>query len=59
MQRGGAHVGRSPHAPTDPAEVRRRLEAAKAEMAEAVKAEDYEGAARLRDRIRELEGRLG
>lgn len=59
MQRGGSHVGRSPLAPADPAEVRRRLEAAKAEMAEAVRAEDYEGAARLRDRIRELEGRLG
>lgn len=60
MQRGAQHLGRGPAGRVpSPEQDRLRLEAARREMADAVASEDYEAAARLRDLIRELEGRLG
>jgi protein arginine kinase activator len=59
MQRGEAHVGRGPGGVRTPEELKRRLDAARLEMTAAIADEDYEGAARLRDLIRELETRLG
>lgn len=59
MQRGEAHVGRGPGGVRTPEELKRRLAAAREEMSAAIADEDYEGAARLRDLIRELETRLG
>lgn len=59
VQRGGHHLGRGPVGRVlSPDQARLRLEAARREMSAAVAAEDYEAAARLRDVIRELEGRL-
>lgn len=58
VQQGVEHLGRAPTGTRAPEQVRRRLEAARREMAAAVETEDYEAAARLRDLIRELEGQL-
>lgn len=58
VQQGLEHLGRAPSGARTPEQVRRRLEAARREMAAAVETEDYEAAARLRDLIRELEGQL-
>lgn len=58
VQQGDEHLGRAPAGVRSPGQVRRRLEAARREMAAAVETEDYEAAARLRDLIRELESQL-
>ena len=58
VQHESAHVGRAPAGLVPVAQLRRRLEAAKAEMAQAAAAEDFEAAARLRDEINALERRL-
>lgn len=59
VQRGGQHLGRGlVGGVLSPEQARLRLEAARREMTEAVAAEDYETAARLRDLIRGLEGQL-
>ncbi len=58
VQHEPAHVGRAPAGLVPVAQLRRRLEAAKAEMAQAAAAEDFEAAARLRDEINALELRL-
>ena len=59
VQRGVHHLGRGPIGAVPSAEQSRlRLAAARREMTEAVAAEDYETAARLRDLIRNLEGQL-
>jgi protein arginine kinase activator len=58
VQQGAEHLGRAPAGMRNPVHARRRLEAARREMAAAVESEDYEAAARLRDLIRELETQL-
>ncbi|MFM8549486.1 MAG: UvrB/UvrC motif-containing protein, partial [Verrucomicrobiota bacterium] len=58
VQHEPAHVGRAPAGVIPLARLRRRLEAARAERAKAVAAEDYEGAARLRDEVAALERQL-
>ncbi|MFM7742574.1 MAG: UvrB/UvrC motif-containing protein [Verrucomicrobiota bacterium] len=58
VQHEPAHVGRAPAGVIPLARLRRRLEAARAEMANAVAAQDYEGAARLRDEVAALERQL-
>lgn len=58
VQQGAEHLGRAPTGVRSPAQLRRRLEAARGEMRAAVESEDYEAAARLRDLIRELEAQL-
>ena len=58
VQHETAHVGRAPAGVIPLARLRRRLEDARAEMAKAVAAEDYEAAARLRDEVAALERQL-
>jgi protein arginine kinase activator len=49
------HVGKAPHAYARKAELRQRVEDLRAELDRAVRGEDYERAARLRDEIRAVE----
>ena len=49
------HCGRQPAAVRERALLRERLEALRRELEDAVKGEQYEQAARIRDRIRDLE----
>ena len=59
IQSGSHHLGRTPLGVVySPEQAKMRLEAARREMVEAVQSEDYESAARLRDLIRNLEGRI-
>jgi len=58
MHRGTKHTGKVPRstpAPRDPSEDLRALQA---QLEQAIRAEDFERAARLRDQIKELKGRL-
>jgi protein arginine kinase activator len=58
VQHESAHVGRAPAGTLPAGQLRRRLAAARAEMEQAIAAEDYEAAARLRDEIAGLERQL-
>ncbi len=58
VQHEPAHVGRAPAGVVPVAQLRRRLDIARAEMAKAVAAEDYEAAGRLRDEVAALERQL-
>ncbi|TSA35161.1 MAG: excinuclease ABC subunit B [Opitutales bacterium] len=58
VQHEATHVGRSPVGIAPVGQMRHRLEAARSEMAAAIAAEDFEGAARLRDEIAQLELQL-
>ena len=58
VQHDAAHVGRAPAGATPTGQLRHRLTAARREMATAIKGEDYEVAARLRDEIAHLEQQL-
>lgn len=52
------HVGKIPATATDPADVKKRIEMLEAAMKEAVVKEDYEQAARLRDKVKELQSKM-
>ncbi len=60
VQGGIRHVGKTPHrlAPPDPGDGTPRIEAMREQLRRAVSEEDFEAAARLRDEIRNLEGRM-
>jgi len=58
VQHEPAHFGRAPAGVVPVAQLRRRLDAARAEMAAAVAGEDFDLAARLRDEIAALERQL-
>jgi len=58
VQHEAAHVGRAPAGTVPTGQLRRRLELARLEMEQAVAAEDFEAAARLRDEIAELQKQL-
>jgi protein arginine kinase activator len=49
------HIGKAPHGHSQTAEFRRRIEDLRAELERAVRGEDYERAAELRDEIRAVE----
>lgn len=53
IQGGAKHTGKVPHPPVGDSHQKDRVAALEAELAAAVKAENYEKAARLRDQIRE------
>ena len=54
-----AHVGKSPRLSQGQFEKRREMEDLKAELSRAVESEDFERAAELRDRIKEIESGAG
>jgi protein arginine kinase activator len=58
MHRGTSHKGKIPARHQDAKELRNRLDSLESELKKAIDKEDYEGAASLRDRIRELEIKL-
>lgn len=58
MHRGGLHKGKIPARHQDAKELRNRLDSLESELKQAIEKEDYEVAASLRDRIRELETKL-
>lgn len=58
MHRGTSHKGKIPARHQDVKELRNRLDSLESELKKAINKEDYEGAASLRDRIRELEIKL-
>jgi protein arginine kinase activator len=58
VQHEPEHVGRAPASILPSGQLRRRLEAARREMEQAVTSEDFEVAARLRDEISALEQQL-
>jgi protein arginine kinase activator len=58
VQHEPEHVGRAPVGTPPAGRLRRRLEEARREMEQAVAAEDFESAARLRDEIAALEQQL-
>ncbi|HPA16123.1 MAG TPA: UvrB/UvrC motif-containing protein [Verrucomicrobiae bacterium] len=58
MHRGTSHKGKIPARHQDVKELRNRLDSLESELKKAINREDYEGAASLRDRIRELEIKL-
>ncbi len=58
MHRGHIHKGKIPARHQDAKELRNRLDSLESELKQAIEKEDYEGAASLRDRIRELEIKL-
>ena len=58
VQHEATHVGRAPVGVAPVGQMRHRLEIARAEMEVAIGAEDFEGAARLRDEIAQLELQL-
>jgi protein arginine kinase activator len=49
------HIGKSPHMSQGVFEKRREIESLKAELGKAIEREDFEKAAEVRDRIKELE----
>ena len=53
------HVGKSPRLSQGQFEKRREMENLKAELARAVESEDFERAAELRDRIKDIESGVG
>ena len=58
MHRGTHHKGKIPARHRDAKELRNRLDSLETELKQAIAKEDYEGAASLRDRIRDLETKL-
>lgn len=60
IQGGSKHIGKRPDYPDDDERIQTQilLDAKKALIRQAIKAEDYESAARLRDEIRDLEKTL-
>jgi protein arginine kinase activator len=58
MHRGTKHTGKAPHAPPVAHDPARQLLGLQGQLEEAVLKEDFERAARLRDQIKELKGRL-
>jgi len=55
MHKGEQHVGKSPANPIDNAEVAEQLKSLRHELDQAIKEENFEAAAEIRDRIRRLE----
>ncbi len=55
MQGSDKHLGKIPNRGRNEFEVKRELDTLKKQLAEAIKTEEFEEAAKLRDKIRELE----
>lgn len=59
IHRSGEHVGKAPHAARDGRrEVQKQLERLRVRLSEAIKNEEFEEAARIRDEVRELQLKL-
>ncbi|MBS0658235.1 MAG: UvrB/UvrC motif-containing protein [Verrucomicrobia bacterium] len=56
--KGSEHIGKLPARQFRRVEAQRRMGALQSDLAKAVKQEDYEGAAQIRDAIRQLESQL-
>jgi protein arginine kinase activator len=54
-----SHVGKVPSAMGEVTQIRRQLEQLRRQLTEAVSTEEYEKAAKLRDRIKQFEAKLG
>lgn len=52
------HTGKIPMTATDPADIKKRINMLETAMKEAVVKEDYEQAARLRDKMKELQDKV-
>lgn len=59
MHKGTAHIGKVPERQHRRVEMTGRMKSLRQDLEKAVRDENYEGAANLRDQIRQLEGQIG